>query len=143
MIIDDGIDVKLLKEFLLKIDSRLPVALSERVNLDAYAQKVCSVGRVIGIVEEDKLVAAILFYANDLKEKKAYLTLLGTLEGYEGRGYARELMEKAEESSKAIGMKSVHLDTERSNRKAIDFYERRGYLINSITENRVHMLKEI
>ena len=135
-------DVKKLKTFLGEIDSCLPVSLSERVDLSKYAEKVISSGKVLCIEKADKIVASSMFYCNDTKSKKGYLTLLGTLPEHEGKGYARVLMEEMEEFSRTSGISTMHLDTDCSNTKAVAFYSKCGYIIEKV-DKKIHMMKEL
>lgn len=127
---------------LKKIDRFLPTPLSARVSLKEFAEKVISKGNVLTIEEKDEIVSAILFYANDTAEKNAYITLLGTLPEYQGKGHGNILMNAMEEKAKLNGMKKVHLDTDIINTKAIAFYSKNGYKIDTVKE-KVHMIKEI
>ena len=128
--------------FLKQIDGTLPVPLSERVNLRNYAEKVLQFGQCITIEESGNIVAAVLFYCNDFQTKKAYITLLGTLPEYEGKGYATKLLKAAEEVAGRNGMRIMNLETERTNQKAISLYCKCGYQLSKI-DNKVHMMKEI
>ncbi len=128
--------------FLQTIDSRLPVKLSSRTNLTNLVAKVLKFGHVLTIEENNEIVSAVFFYCNDTENNNAYITLLATLESYEGNGYANSVMNAMEKMVKNYGMKTIHLDTDKTNNYAISFYSRRNYLIHSI-EDKIHMVKEI
>jgi len=131
-----------LSEFLWDIDNRLPVPLSARVNIEEYSEKVINNGSVLAIVKDNVIASAALFYCNDIKNRKAYLTLLVTHPDHEGHGYANLILKSAEHKAKKAGMSEFHLDTEISNTHAIAFYSNRGYKIKDIT-GKVHMVKEL
>lgn len=133
-------DIEKLKNFLCKIDKRLPVSLSSRVNINEYAIKVIERGIVLCVEHATGIIGAILFYANDFNNKQAYLTLIATLEEYENRGVGHCLMSAMEKVVKDKGLKTIHLDTDVSNKKAIEFYCKNGYHIDRVDE-KVHMIK--
>ena len=142
MLIKKCNDIEKLKKFLWKIDDRLPTPLSCRVEIDAYATKIISFGMVLCIEQENEIISAILFYANDFNQRKGYLSLLGTLENHEGKGYGRKLMTKVEHVAKEKGMKALYLHTEKNNEKALTLYKRIGYKIIDI-DTKVYMKKEL
>ena len=141
-VIQSCTDAHRLERFLAQIEKQLPVSLSSRVDLLAYAQKVIDNGHVFVIEEAAEIVAATLFYCNDTVEKKAYWTLLGTLRQCEGKGYARLLVETMEAHCRKAGMETIHLHTEKANTPAIAFHSNRGYLIEGL-EPKVHMVKRL
>ena len=127
--------------FACKIDNSLPVPLSQRVNLKKFAAR--AVERIVYTIEDNgEVVSAALFYYDFLDQSFAYFDLLGTVPGYEGRGYARILMDAAEESARNAGMTEFHLHTNASNEKAVGVYSRRGYEIIE-TEPKLHMAKKL
>ncbi len=135
-------DLNKLFNYLTKIDKYMTTPLSLRINLKDFAEKVLIYGNVLTVEKNDEIVSALLFYANDTVEKNAYITLLGTLPEYRGEGHAKSLMSIMEEKASLNGMKKVHLDTDIINTKAIAFYSKMGYKVESVNE-KVHMVKEI
>ena len=135
-------DAGALLTFLQRIDTSLPTSLSSRVDLNAYAQKVLQSGRVLCVEHNGDIVCAALFYCNDHQSGNAYLTLLGTLPEYEGKGYGSLVLSAAEQAAKREGMTSFHLDTEYQNTHAVQFYRRHGYT-TSYTSEKLHMAKEL
>lgn len=136
-------DINLLIDFLNKIDSKLPIQLSARVEINSYAKKITENGKILAIYNEEfEIVSAVLFYCNDMRNREAYVTLLGTIDGYEGNGYGKMLMNSMLEFVRKLGMKRIHLDTDRTNLKAIKFYEKLGYRIDGEMP-KIHMIKEI
>ena len=128
--------------FLEKIDAQLPTPLSSRVDLNTYADKVLTHGKVLAVEENNRIVSALLFYCNDRESRNAYITLLGTLAGHEGKGLGRKLMREMETVARQENMKRIFLDTEKGNSHAIAFYSRCGYLIDHVAD-KIHMVKEL
>ncbi len=128
--------------FLERIDEQLVTSLSARVEFTDFAEKVLNKGNVFVIEKDGEITSAVLFYDNDLIKKSAYVTLLGTLPEAQGKRHASVLMHAMETKARINGMQKVYLDTDLSNTKAIAFYSKNGYMIESISE-KVHMVKEI
>ena len=131
---------KLLK-FLQGIDSRMPVPLHEIVDLDEYAEKVLRLGHAAVKEDNGHIICAACFYCNDEQSKSAYLSLLGTLHGYEGKGCASQCLALAEQVCKEHGMLRLRLDAVPTNTRAVRFYEYHGYVIDS-ADQKLHLVKE-
>ena len=142
IVIDECKDELLIYDFLKEIDNQLPTSLSNRVNLLEYAKKIVDNAVSLAIKENNKIISCAIFYCNDTDKKAAYLTLLGTLIGNEGKGYASALLNATEKRCMLAGMKKIYLDTDIKNNKAIALYSKRGYVIESI-DPKVKMVKEI
>lgn len=129
-------------DFLVYIDKSLPVPLTQRVNLSEYADKVLQNGNVYSIVKEEKIVAAVLFYCNDFNSKRAYISMVGTLADYSGRGYATQLLEKVIEKCKSVGMEFCCMETDLSNCRALRLYLSLGFVIEYV-DTKIHLIKEL
>lgn len=128
--------------FLKAIDKRLPDRLSDRVDFNSYALKINKNGKVVSIKNNNKIIAAVLFYCNDYKTKRAYASLLGTLPEYEGLGYGAALMNEFEIISRENGMEYCCFETSIENNRALALYFRLGYRIEYLNE-KVHLIKDI
>ena len=135
-------DKQLIIEFLKKIDKRLPTPLSNRVDLEEYSNKVVNNGHILAIIKGGKIVSAGFVYCNDVSSKKAYVTLLATVYGYENRGYGKIIFNEIEKISRENGMNYVRFETEKINEKAIKFHIKNGYEIIGIKE-KIYMEKKL
>ena len=131
-----------LVKFLRCIDNQLVTPLSARVEITEFAKKVLNKGIVYAIEQDNEIVSAIIFYANDVVEKRGYVTLLGTLPEYQGKGHAGKLLKAMERKARFEGMKKIFLDTDISNTKAVALYSKYGFKVDSI-QKKVNMVKEI
>lgn len=78
---------------------------------------------------------------------------IGVTPEAQGKGYGKEMMERAEVIARAAGKTAVHLVTKVSNTNAIGFYEKLGYEQTDVianhysdyddTDPRVHMVKNL
>ena len=126
--------------FLREIDHSLPVPLSARVDLDAYATGRLNNGLIFAINDGEKIAAAALFYYHFRTENAAYLDLLATAPGYYGRGYAGQLLDAMHRQAKTDGMTEIHLHTNDVNHAAISLYTKHGYE-EIARDPKVHMRK--
>ena len=133
-------DEQALLAFLEKVDTTLPVPLSARVNLAKYARRNLERGYVYAIEQDGEIACAALFYYNFEDRSAAYLDLLATAPGYNGRGYASRVMDAAELAAKNAGMTEFHLHTNDTNKAALSLYSKRGYEIIK-TEPKIQMRK--
>lgn len=60
-------------------------------------------------------------------EPCGYVSLLALAEGAEGQGIAHLMMQEAETWARAQGYRFLSLDVFADNRRAVEFYERRGF----------------
>ena len=131
-------DYNILVNFLNKVDADLPIPLSKRVNLNDYAKKLLENGNVFGIMKNNLLIAAVLFYSNNFETNIAYLSLLATIAEYRGRGYARKLLTFVIRYCQNKKMKIIDLDTDFSNKNAISLYTKMDFEIMN-SDKKIHM----
>ena len=129
-------------EFLKNIDKRLPIPVSEKVDFEQYAEKIINKGQVLAIMQNNKIVSAGFIYCNDNVSKRGYVSLFGTLYGYENSGYGKRILEEVDKVAKENGMNKMGLHTEKSNERAIRFYNRNGYQIVNM-EQKIYMEKNL
>ena len=78
-----------LKNFIKKIDDYFIPPLSERVNLTEYSNKIYK----FEAWDNDTLIGLIACYANNLKTKVAFFSLVAVLKEYRQQGIAGTLIE--------------------------------------------------
>lgn len=118
-----------LESVLLKVDQLLPTPLSKRVDLTQYSSKVIEHGHSL-LAEVNGAVAGIaLYYSNDYKQHKGYLTLLATTPYFRRCGIAKSLMKHVEYNLIRDGMEYLRLETEVNNTQAVTFYSSMGYCV--------------
>lgn len=71
------------------------------------------------------------FYANDVVSREAYLSMIIINHEYQGKGIGSFLLNNCISSCKNEGMASLLLEVNKNNRKAIIFYEKKGFIILS------------
>ena len=107
-------------------DSFIPSLYETVENIPLYAEKLAENSKNLVICHNDEKVGFICFYANDLKNKKAFISLICVKEEYQKNGYATVLLKKMFEFCKD-SMSSVELEVYADNVKAIEFYKKNGF----------------
>lgn len=121
-----------IQSFLTEIECNFEPPLSQRLNILEYAGKLSDKAQIICYKEEERIISAILYYI-DNEKKTAYIPVLGSVDGFEGRGLMRVLMDKVEETLLASDFCSLGLETWLGSR-ALNIYIKRGFYVSSITE---------
>ena len=111
--------------FLKKIDQDFPTPLSNKVDLNEYAEKILSTAEILSVVKNDQVVACIVLYCNDFNTKYAYIPLVGVLQQYRGLGYAKSLVSAAISIVKSREFKTIGIHTENSS--ALKLYQSLGF----------------
>lgn len=131
------IDKSLLYEFLRSIDKDFIPHLSEKVNLEEYVDKILEKSYLIHYNDNDgRLIGLLVLYCNDLENKKAYIPLVGVLEGFRGNGIAKKMMLECINFVNQKGFKTIGIHS--NNLIAIDLYKKFGFKIIS-GDKRVYM----
>ena len=132
----------MVSSFIKELDGLLPVPISQRTDIESYSRKIAEFGNVFAVINNKKIISAVLYYANDTVNYKAYITLIGTVPQSEGCGYGTCLLETAENAALMAGMRFMTLETDFSNNNAIAFYAKHGYMVE-FADQKLHMIKEL
>ncbi len=123
----DPADRAIVINFLQSIDRSFPVPLSEKEDIGYLADKLLSYGYVCLASESGKPVGMCGFYANDVAQRRAYISVIGILKEYRRRGIAQKLLDISLDLCLEKGMKRCDLYTHKTNSDAISFYYRSGF----------------
>lgn len=132
--------------FVRLIDSDFVPALSARVNIESWVEKVFQKARIIVAIDNKRVVGSIVFYVNK-DENFGYVTFLGVLEEFRSQGVASYLLLKCFEELQDKRIPIVELHT--NNPKAKDLYTKKGFEV--ITQEhlseykliRYHLIKRL
>lgn len=113
--------------------------LSKRVTFLDYSEKVTSKGIVLIANCAKQDVGMISFYANDVEHKEAYISLLGVLPNYHNIGLGYTLLKKSIFLAKSKGMNCVTLKVDKINKRALDFYNKHGFIQKSTSDEKITM----
>ncbi|GAB5413438.1 MAG: hypothetical protein Cons2KO_10410 [Congregibacter sp.] len=120
-------------QFLNVVDKDFAPALSSRVDLGKYADKLAGDATNLFAVADGLDIAHAAFYCNDEQSKVAYLSSIGVLPRFQRSGVAGRLLEECLRRCFAKDMRRIELEVNAENKKAIRFYKKHGFRFVSDT----------
>lgn len=124
-----------LEQFLSKIDTYFPVALSKKVDLKEYSKKAFENGINFFAIKEGNIIGVCMGYANDEKEYKAYISTIAVLPEYRNLKVGKKLIKAFKEYAIKNNMKTIQLFVHKENKSAIEFYKSNGFIIKDEEAN--------
>lgn len=121
-----------IEEHLRCCDADFVAALSARVAIPAYAQKIANKTVRFEAWSNEKLVGMVAAYCNDHLTHLAHITSVSVLKEWTGKGIATNLIERCVEHAKAVGMHLIGLEVAADNMPAIKMYEKSGFVAVSL-----------
>lgn len=115
-----------LYHYLLSVDNDFGVPLSEKANLRLLSEKLLKDGFVLAKLENRRIVSVLCFYANDLINRIAYISIMSSKEIVRGKGYARQLITECIDICRERGMAKIQCDS--INPIAIGLYKSVGFI---------------
>ncbi len=97
--------------------------LHERVNIRDYAIKIKENAHCFEAWHNNKLIGLAACYYNNLEDRIGYLTHLSILKSYYGNGIGQQLVKQCLQYGIEHNFKSVTLEANKKNDKAIEFWE--------------------
>lgn len=94
-----------------------------------YIAKLINNGYVYTVREEGCLVGVIGFYANDVVDHRAFLSIIAVDNSCRSKGLGCDLLHKMIEICGENQMTEIMANVLKDNKEAIDFYLRRGFVI--------------
>lgn len=133
----EDISLKMIQSFLCTIDKDFPIHLSDKVNLDEYANKLYKNATICCKVNNGEIIGMVAGYTENIVDDMAYIALVGVKKEYRGRGIAPKLIEQFINISHNKKINKIHLYTDVSNISAMRMYEKLGFkLFNCNNESR-------
>lgn len=123
-------EAKTIREFLVTIDNVIIPKLSERVNINEYANKLSKSADLFYLLEGQKIVGNVAVYLNS--KEKGYITSFAILSQYQKMGLGKRLFSEVRKEAEKRGIKCIDLEVYEDNEKAIKFYQKQGF----VTENK-------
>lgn len=122
-----------LSDHLRSCDEDFAPALSERVSISAYAEKLFHHAARFEAWESGILVGLVAAYLNDPQNKSAFISSVSVLEAWRGFGIAGKLLDRCVQRARDGKYSEVRLAVSASASGAVVMYERRGFTV--LTEN--------
>jgi len=109
------------------LDGEYVPPLSSYINIDEYASKLVKRAEVWIASTELEDVGVVAFYANNSATKEAFISTIGVIPSFRGKGLGLKLIEKAAQIAKDRGMLYLALEVSGDNVSAINLYARCGF----------------
>lgn len=117
-------DLGVLLIHLNRCDELFDPRLSDRVNIDAYAEKMLAFSLRFEAWHEQALIGLLAAYCNNKDERTAFITNLSVLPHWQGQGIAKHLLITCLDHLNALGFKVVELEVDRRNETAVSLYQK-------------------
>lgn len=137
----EGLSVGEIFDFLTKCDKQFFPALSSRVNLREYSEKLFCNSKIIYAKESIDIIGLVAFYINEKIHGYAFISLICVMDGYLGIGIGTKLMSECINVVKNENFKSIKLEVGAKNLKAISFYRAIGFKVEGWNQHVYKMTK--
>ncbi|HEY3656710.1 MAG TPA: GNAT family N-acetyltransferase [Steroidobacteraceae bacterium] len=134
----DGASAAQIAAHLLRCDAQFVTALSGRVDILAYAQKIADLSVRFEAWSGDTLIGLVAAYVNS-GEKSAYVTSVSVLADWLRRGIGIRLMRDCVAHARLLGLRDVRLEVHANNRSAVGLYEKLGFAAGETHAESIHM----
>lgn len=115
-------------EGLLRIvDDELKPALSTRVDIHTFAEKIAANATVFSTYMDGRMIGFISIYCNNVRDKAAYLPMMAVEKEYRRSGTGSLLLDLSISYLKSIGFKTFRLEVFKSNKRALAMYLSHGF----------------
>lgn len=114
-------------EHLMCCDADFVPALSSRVEIKDYANKIVNKAIRFEAWLDNTMVGLVAAYCNDQEGKIAYITSASVLRAWTGNGIAMRMINQCIEHVKELGMVQINLQVASENTPAIRLYEKSGF----------------
>ena len=94
---------------------------------DQLMEKICNNAIFIVANYNEEVAGYCAMYVNNLYLMQAYITMIAVKKQYQKRGIGQELLDTAIDLATRKQMKSLKLEVDIKNTKAIRFYEKNGF----------------
>jgi ribosomal-protein-alanine N-acetyltransferase len=112
---------------LLRADVAFEPALSSRVDIRAYAQKMHDRTVRLEAWQGKELIGLVASYCNQQDGGKAFLTSVSVWPEWQGQGIARRLMRQCIEHVIALGFAQMELEVDLRSLPAVALYQKLGF----------------
>jgi len=108
-------------------DDQFIPSLSTRLDINKYATKILENANTFEAWVDEELVGLIATYCNSPDRIVAYITSVSVLQKFHNKGIASQLLLNCIDTILGIGFKSMQLEVDISNERAIRFYTKHGF----------------
>ena len=122
------LNVTQIKSFLTQVDHTFPTPLSQKQQLSTFAVKLYEKATLCTEVVNNKIIAMVAGYTEEVIDNKAYISIVATLPEAKGNGLASKLVKEFISICKKKNLDAVHLYAVPTNRAAMHVYYKLGFI---------------
>lgn len=119
-------DIKRLVEDELSARQEDFLAISD---VDAYVTRLTSLAEILTHYSRGRMIGCVAYYCNDNQTRTAYVSLIIVSPESRGSGLADVLLEQAICWARKNHMEALALEVRKGNKRALHFYESRGFQV--------------
>jgi ribosomal protein S18 acetylase RimI-like enzyme len=129
-----------LEAHLIHCDNNFVPPLSDRVDIQHYAEKLMDKSVRFEAWHGEKLIGLVAAYCNDPTKLTAFITNVSVLPAWQGHGIAAHLLANCLEHVRQLGFGALKLEVDSRNQAAVGLYRKHGFATAHANE---HSLKLI
>ena len=137
------VDREKFKKYVKEVEGDFPIPLSERVDLEEYADKLYYDSTLICEEENSEIIGFVAGYINETESMQAYVSILSVHKNARGKGLARKLMTQFVEECRKKNFRKVSLHSNVSNTIAYELWLKLGFVVDAQDGDRVHMTYDL
>jgi ribosomal protein S18 acetylase RimI-like enzyme len=116
-----------IEQFLREVDGTFPVPISHKTGLYRFASKLFEKATICCVNDGEDICAMVAGYTENTIDNIAYVSLVATRAGNQGKGLATRLLKEFISICEAKGLSGVHLYTDAKNSRAVALYQKLGF----------------
>ncbi|HEY5774235.1 MAG TPA: GNAT family N-acetyltransferase [Chitinophagaceae bacterium] len=117
--------------------------LDQTVNLSEYSKKIAEKAITFEAWIDNRLAGLVAAYFNNLENHSGYITHVGVLRNYKGKGIAFNLMSRCIEFAIQNSFYQIQLEVAEDNDKAIQLYKKLNFVIFEKKEKKARMILQL
>jgi ribosomal protein S18 acetylase RimI-like enzyme len=117
--------------------------INQLVDINTYSNKLVQNADCFFIKNRGKNIGFLAIYTNDHSGKIAFISSISIIPEYQGTGISQKLMDFSIKHAREKGMKYLRLEVSKNNIRAMKYYEKNIFNIESTDNNSLIMIKSI
>lgn len=117
-----------IETFLRRVSDLFPIPLAQKQDLSVLADKLYTYGTLCCVIQDQKICSMAAGYTDHTPDSMGYLSVVATLPEAQRKGYSGRNIEAFLKIARDKGLRAVHLYTDKTNKSAIQMYEKAGFI---------------